>query len=91
MIANGTTSNLERFGSTSRPTCRCGVMLAECAVPVGAAAVPACWVCAHDYVEHDRPIGGGTSGVPCGCPLESIYPPDVVALRRLAATVTSLA
>ena len=66
-------------------TCRCGVMVAECLVPVGSEAVPACWVCAHDYITHGREIGL-TSGLPCDCKREDIYPTDVLERRDAVAT-----
>lgn len=67
--------------------CRCGVMVAECLVPVGDEAVPACWVCAHDYVTHGREIGL-TSGLPCECRREDIYPADVIERRDRASLVS---
>lgn len=74
-------ADLERVADAT--TCKCGVWLATCVVPVGDGAVAACWLCAHDYVEHERALGS-SAGTPCDCPKSEIYPPDVLA-RRAAA------
>lgn len=66
-----------------KPACRCGVFVAECEVPVGDDVIAACWICAHDYLEHDREIGP-TAALPCACPLSEIYPADVIEARNAA-------
>lgn len=89
MSRSASTEVLGDLPRVSKQRCRCGVMMADCFVPVGDEAVPACWICAHDYVEHDRPLGGGTSGVPCSCAKEDIYPTDVLEARAAAVTATA--
>lgn len=67
--------------------CRCRAFKAECLVPVVGEedAIAACWVCAHDYLEHDRPLGTAP-GLPCDCSREQIYPARVIAERDRAAS-----
>lgn len=67
---------------TQKPACPgCGAFEPECLVPDGDGVVALCWTCAHDLVEHGRPVGHGP-GSACGCSREQIFPADVIAARR---------
>ena len=51
----------------------CEVFAPECLVPVGDAAVPMCWLCAHHIVEHNE-APHRASTAECECTPQQIYP-----------------
>lgn len=59
----------------------CKAFAAQCLVPDGDGAVPACWECAHHMVVHNR-VGKQAMLGRCECPIEEIYPKRVLDERR---------
>lgn len=57
----------------------CKTFAPECLVPMGDAAVPMCWLCAHHVVEHDVPLTEAFRAE-CECGPHLIYPDRVLAV-----------
>ncbi len=57
----------------------CATFVPECLVPVGEAAVPMCWSCAHHVTEHDASLHDAPTGE-CECHPSEIYPADVLTV-----------
>jgi hypothetical protein len=51
----------------------CEAFAPECLVPVGDAAVPMCWLCAHHVVEHNT-APHHAYAAECECTPQEIYP-----------------
>ncbi len=60
-------------------TCRaCGDWVAECEVPVLDGALPMCWLCAHQVVDHGVALHAAPTAR-CECLPWEVYPRDVFA------------
>lgn len=67
---------------TAKGTCvACKAFTAECLVPVGEAAVPMCWLCAHHVIDHDTLVHEALEAR-CECTPEDVYPASVLAKRH---------
>lgn len=58
----------------------CEAFAPECLVPVGDAAVPMCWLCAHHVIEHGT-APHHAHAAECECTPREIYPNRTPPLR----------
>lgn len=67
----------------------CKTFRAECLVPVGDAAEPMCWLCAHHVVEHDADVCRASTAE-CDCTPHVIYPDRPEPVKEPEAPVVSV-
>lgn len=64
------------------PVCEaCKEFRPDCEVPDGDGTIRMCWLCAHQFIDHELPLEQCMGGQ-CECLPEAVYPESVIAARR---------